>query len=245
MSGLSLALSSLAGVDGTRRKPHCLRALVCAPVCVPASCVCASLNAGRLCKYAGFRAHTWCAHTCWCGHACLCSLGGVLAEACCGRVCSWVVGLRFFVFAWVFALSGCWRFGGVVGRGCPAAPLSLAVLWWAGFWRSRSGVGVKSVWASAWATSMGRDVVVPPLCGVVALLLPLLCARGRERGSHRPGVLAWLGAGCVSGASALVAGTIPWWREREVGIASSCGACWAGFRPGACWPGRGWLRSWW
>ena len=40
----------------------------------------------------------------------------------------------------------------------------------------------------------------------------------QRRGSHRPGVVAWLGAGCVSSASALVAGTFPvpvarggWW----------------------------------
>lgn len=61
----------------------------------------------------------------------------------------------------------------------------------------------------------------------MALLLPLLCARGRERGreGEPPAgqVLGWLGAGCVSGASALVAGTIPRWSEREVGIASSRG----------------------
>lgn len=47
----------------------------------------------------------------------------------------------------------------------------------------------------------------------------------RERVGEPPAgqVLGWLGAGCVSGASALVAGTILRWREREVGIASSRG----------------------
>lgn len=89
----------------------------------------------------------------------------------------------FLVFAWVFALFGVGVFAWGGGTLCVPPPLALAVLWWAGFWRSRSGVGVKSVWASARATSMGRDVVVPPPlhCWVV-LSPPAACAWKRKRG---------------------------------------------------------------
>lgn len=85
---------------------------------------------------------------------------------------------------------------------------------------------------------MGRDMVVPPLCGVVALLLPLLRARGRESGerggSHRPGVLAWLGAW------ARTLGVCSWCIQllprgsKMVAPCLDCVRVWAGW----------WLRDW-
>ena len=74
----------------------------------------------------------------------------------------------------------------------------------------------------------------------------------REGGSHvGRAIVAWLGAGCVSGASALVAGTIPWWREREVGIGLRAGLASVRAIVGlggdwvACLPFWWWLRFWW
>jgi hypothetical protein len=110
-------------------------------------------------------------------------LGAYLAEACCGRVCSWVAGLRFFVFVWVFAFSGCWRFGGVVGRGCPSPPplapacllaCVLAPLVWAllACAMLRLCVGVVTV--------MGRDNYVPPHTLLVALLGCCVRAEGEK-----------------------------------------------------------------
>ena len=149
----------------------------------------------------------------------------------------------FLVFAWVFALFGVGVFAWGGGTLCVPPPLALAVLWWAGFlvltlWCGREKrVGEREgvlAWGGTW---LSRPLAL--LGGAV----PASCVRVEEKERVRvlPGVvntrthremvgeppagqvLGWLGAGCVSGASALVAGTIPRWREREVGIASSRG----------------------
>lgn len=57
----------------------------------------------------------------------------------------------------------------------------------------------------------------------------------RERGDTGRAIVAWLGAGCVSGASALVAGTIP----PVALVGNERGREWGSLRPGAYWPGRG------
>lgn len=141
----------------------------------------------------------------------------------CSRGCLRVLG--------VGALVGWWD-----SVAASAAPLSLAVLWWGGLlvftpWCGRAGVGVVGVCA----TSMGRDMVVPPHAawrwaafgqsrgaererrGVCegAPLRVLTRARARaerwERSGSRVGrtVVAWAG---VVGAGAL-GGNTRWWRQ--------------------------------
>lgn len=87
-------------------------------------------------------------------------------QACCGRVCLWVAGVRVYargVFVWVFALLGVgalvWWWGSVV----PPPPLSRlaclrahALVW--ACWRVR-GCCVPDGWRAA---LLGRDSVVPP-----------------------------------------------------------------------------------
>ena len=114
-------------------------------------------------RHAGSRAHTSCLPTRYCVGAFCVRLGACLVGACCGRVCLRVVGLRFFVFAWVFAWVVCACLG-VVGGVVPLPPLFLPrfaclrvyALVWAllACATLRLCVGVVAV--------MGRDMVVPP-----------------------------------------------------------------------------------
>lgn len=101
---------------------------------------------------------------------------------------------------------------GVAGQCGPAAPAP-ALLDWLVLtpWCGRAGV------CRVWAASMGGTWLSRPYS---VALSPLRGVWG-ERGEGEPPagrLLAWAGAGCVSGASALMAHTTHWWREREVGI---------------------------
>ena len=170
MSGLSLASHPLLAGAGrhTAQTPLFARFSCACPACP-------LLGFRLLCfmpvapaRHAGSRAHTLVsAHTCWCGRFSCVRVGACLVGACCGRVCSRVAGLRFFVFAWVFAFSGCWRVClGWWGVLCPAAPCPPCLLAC-----SRSGVGgfgVCAVLCARWAEggNVGAGHGCPAPCSV-------------------------------------------------------------------------------
>ena len=107
------------------------------------------------------RSHLVCPHVLVWARS-LCSLGGVLAEACCGRVCLRVAGvgcLRYCPCSLVvFACFGVCSPGG--GGTIIVPPLLPRLLGWC----SRSGVGLKSVCASRWAARYGAGQSCPAPC---------------------------------------------------------------------------------
>ena len=131
MSGLLSRCPPLRAQAHTVRKPGCLRACcVRCPACPRWSFALRSCRSPL--QVRGFpRSHLVCPHVLVWARS-LCSLGGVLAEACCGRVCSRVAGvgcLRYCPCSLVvFACFGVCARLGVVGHDCPAAPAPLAWL---------------------------------------------------------------------------------------------------------------------
>lgn len=131
---------------------HGANQVVCALLCALSACPRWS-SALRSCRSPAFPRFPCCAHTWLRPHATVWAFlvfaRVVEKQACCGRVCLRVAGVRVYargVFVWVFALSGCWRFGGVVGQCGPAAPLprlaclrAHALVW--ACWRVREPVG--------------------------------------------------------------------------------------------------------
>ena len=109
MSGLLSRCPPLRAQAHTVRKPGCLRACcVRCPACPRWSFALRSCRSPL--QVRGFpRSHLVCPHVLVWARS-LCSLGGVLAEACCGRVCSRVAGV------------GCLRY-------CPCSPFGVCVLW--------------------------------------------------------------------------------------------------------------------
>ena len=107
-------------------------------------------------RHAGSRAHTLVsAHTFGVGVFRVFAWGRALLGLVVGVFACGVAGLRFFVFVWVFALSGCWRFGGVVGRSVSHRPLpSLLVCvltrLCGRLWRVRGGVCPMGGWRQCW-----------------------------------------------------------------------------------------------
>ena len=150
------------------RKQPGLRALLCAPVCVPASCVCASfVPVACFSTVPLLRSHL-AAPTRYCvGASCVRAGGGRAGLLwACLLAGGGVWCLRFLgVFAWVFAfLLVCARLGGG-GTVWSRRPFTLTALWrrgllvltlWCGrCWRVRRSLGCG-------VTVMGRDNYVPP-----------------------------------------------------------------------------------
>ena len=200
------------------------------------------VRAGRLCKYAGSRAHTWLRPHAAVWARSLCSLGGVLAEACCGRVCSvggWVWCLRycpcspFGVCAFgVGALVGWWD-SSVSPPRFFACLRAHALVWAALAWAALA-------WAAGWAATWGGTTLSRPTLrgGAVPVVW-----RGERR--EKGGVLAgwWV---YVPGVSALVAGATRWWSGRggdRLLVVRGLASVWALIGLGVDWVAC--LPSWW
>ena len=184
MSGLLSRCPPLRAQAHTVRKPGCLRACcVRCPACPRWSFALRSCRSPL--QVRGFpRSHLVCPRALVWARS-LCSLGGVLAEACCGRVCSRVAGvgcLRYCPCSLVvFACFGvCARLGvvfgvcarlGVVGQCGPAAPLprlaclrAHALVW--ACWRVRGCCAAR--WADGGQVGAGQSCPAP-LRALVAL----------------------------------------------------------------------------
>ena len=167
------------------RKPGCLRAFVCACPACPRR-----VSALRSCRSPAFPRFPCCAHTWLRPHVTVWALlvfaRVVEEQACCGRVCLRVAGVRVYargVFAWGVCASWCWRLLGVAGAVwlrpplCPGL-LACVLTLWCGL------VGVCAAGAcgvGAWAVRLGRDNRVPP--HTVWRAVPGCCVRGEgEKG---------------------------------------------------------------
>ena len=172
MSGLLSRCPPLRAQAHTVRKPGCLRACcVRCPACPRWSFALRSCRSPL--QVRGFpRSHLVCPHVLVWARS-LCSLGGVLAEACCGRVCS--VGGWGWVFALlpVFACGVCvlWCVRSPGGGGTIIVPPLLPRLLG---WCSRSGVGLLACAMLPWV----RGVTV---WGGTTLSRPITCVGGTAR----------------------------------------------------------------
>lgn len=205
MSGLLSRCPPLRAQAHTVRKPGCLRACcVRCPACPRWSFALRSCRSPL--QVRGFpRSHLVCPHVLVWARS-LCSLGGVLAEACCGRVCSRVAGvwcLRYCPCSLVvFALSWCWRAClGWWDNHCPAAPAPLTwlvlALWCGLEKRVREPVGGQV----RGGNGAGQSCPAPCAAGWRCRR----CVRVEERrlrvgvparsGEHNPLALAYVGTG--------------------------------------------------
>lgn len=178
--------------------------------------------AGRLCKYAGSRAHTWCAHTLLCGHVPCVRLGACLLRLVVGVFARWVVGLGVCATARVRVGVCAFGVGALVGWwdssvSPPRLFACLALTSWRGLlWRVRAGSARRA------GRLYGRDNHVPPIQrGAVPVAWrggekrEGWCARGvvnirthRERGDTGRALVGLAGGGVWVGACVLVR-TIP------------------------------------
>ena len=191
MSGPSLALSSLAGADGTPRANQVVCALLCALSACPRRASLRFVRAGRLLFHGSPLALTLgCAHTLLCGRF-LCSRGWWKSRLVVGVfACGWLG----FVFTRGACSCGCLR-ALVLAQVCwgwwdsvvppPLCPGLLACLRAHAF-----GVGLLACAQfcacplRAGCNSMGRDMVVPPHTAWRALL-----RSPRGAGREKAGVL--------------------------------------------------------
>ena len=235
MSGLLSRCPPLRAQAHTVRKPGCLRACcVRCPACPRWSFALRSCRSPL--QVRGFpRSHLVCPHVLVWARS-LCSLGGVLAEACCGRVCSRVAGFRVYargVFAfWCLRALVCALAWGWWDNHCPAAPAPLACLLaclrahalvWA-CWRVRGaacpmGGGRPcrggTIVSRPYSVALGCPVAACAGREALRVGCSPWCANTRAHGGRERGafvgraVVVW--AGAVGGG--VLGGNTRWWRQ--------------------------------